>query len=273
MYLGNSKESYPILPILFDISTAYRRISTLNPQMASQEIMAKNTFAEIKLAGATVAKATVARRAPRFALGLVGALLWSSALSYAPTASAQVNNADLACYLHSEDGTQYDLSELCGGFTAVPASARSQEVVLQTGDVQVTLRWEGDADLDLAVEGPSGNEVSFINPSIPSGGQLDVDANAGCFERMTAPVENIFWPEGGGVTGDYMVTVDLFSGCTTEGPVAFSLDVLTHGEVQNHTGTVSIDQSSARFPFSLADASSSPVIEETTDSLPAVPQN
>lgn len=190
-------------------------------------------------------------------------------LGMALAATAQVNNADLACYLHGTDGRQYDLSELCGGFTAAPT--RSQEVVLQTGDVQVTLRWEGDADLDLYVEDPAGDEVSFITPAVASGGQLDVDANAGCFEQMAAPVENIFWPTGGGVTGDYMITVELFSSCTTTAPVDFSLDVLTHGTVESHAGTVSDGQSSARFPFSLAGAGSTPTLEDTTGSLPPVP--
>ena len=230
--------------------------------MASQRIMAKKIFAQ---------------NTSYLRLGLVSSLiasglLGSSAFSHAPTAKAQVNNADLACYLNGSDGRQYDLSELCGGFeAAVPTGARNQEVVLQTGDVQVTLRWEGDADLDLAVSDPAGDEVSFINPAVPSGGQLDVDANAGCFERMAAPVENIFWPTGGGATGDYMVTINLFSSCTTTGPIDYSLDILTHGQVQNHTGTLTTEQSSARLPFSLADAGAAPIIEETTGQLPAVP--
>jgi hypothetical protein len=162
-----------------------------------------------------------------------------------PVDLAQVNNADLACYLHSLDGQQYDLSALCSQFEAV-----GEEVVLQTGDVQVTLRWNTADDLDLFVRDPAGDEVSYFNPSVPSGGQLDVDANMGCVERMASPVENIFWPTGGGVPGDYVVTVDLFSYCGPEVPIDFTLTTLVQGQVQTQTGTVSAGQTSVSFPFS-----------------------
>lgn len=102
---------------------------------------------------------------------------------------AQVPNSNLPCYLHGLDGQQYDLSALCAGFSV-------SEVVLQTGDVQVTLRWNTADDLDLFVSDPFGEEVSYFNPQVSSGGILDVDANAGCGERMAEPVENIFWPTG-----------------------------------------------------------------------------
>lgn len=160
---------------------------------------------------------------------------------------AQVNNADLACYLRSLEGVQYDLSALCGGFTA-------QEVVLQTGDVQVTLRWDTSDDLDLYVQDPFGDEVYFGNPAIASGGLLDVDANAGCTQQMAAPVENIFWPTGGGKPGDYVVTVDLFSYCGDEVPINFTLTTLVQGETQTQTGTVSNDQRSVSFPFTFSES-------------------
>ncbi|MEM9089768.1 MAG: hypothetical protein AAGC93_13595 [Cyanobacteria bacterium P01_F01_bin.53] len=157
---------------------------------------------------------------------------------------AQVPNADLACYLHSQDGQQYDLSALCGGFEAA-----ASEVILQTGDVQVTLRWDTADDLDLFVRDPFNEEVSYFNPEVPSGGQLDVDANAGCAERMGSPVENIFWPTGGGAPGDYVVTVDLFSYCGAEVPINFTLTTLIQDQTQTQTGTVSSSQTSVSFPF------------------------
>lgn len=165
-----------------------------------------------------------------------------------PTHLAQVNNADLACYLRSLEGIQYDLSALCPGFET------AQEVVLQTGDVQVTLRWDTDDDLDLYVKDPFGDEVFFGNPAVASGGLLDVDANAGCAERMAAPVENIFWPTGEGKPGDYVVSVDLFSYCGEEVPVNFTLTTLVNGERQTQTGSVSADQASVSFPFTFPQA-------------------
>lgn len=177
------------------------------------------------------------------------------------TMLAQVRNADLPCYLHSLEGQQYDLSALCSGFES------AQEVVLQTGDVQVTLRWNTADDLDLFVQDPFGEEVSYFNPAVSSGGQLDVDANMACAERMAEPVENIFWPTGGGVPGDYTVRVNLFTYCeTAEAPVEFTLTTLVKGEVQTQTGSVSAAQPDASFPFTFA------VEGETGESaLPTVP--
>ncbi len=163
-----------------------------------------------------------------------------------PIELTQINHANSACYLHSADGREYNLSALCGGFGGESA----QEVVLQTGDVQVTLRWNTADDLDLFVEDPFGDQVSYFTPAIPSGGLLDVDANAACAERMAAPVENIFWPTNGGVPGNYTVTVALFSYCGAEAPIDFTLNTLVQGQVQTQTGTVSAAQSSVSFPFS-----------------------
>ncbi len=164
------------------------------------------------------------------------------------TRIAQVNNADLACYLRSLEGVQYDLSALCAGFET------AQEVVLQTGDVQVTLRWDTADDLDLYVRDPFGDEVFYGNPAVPSGGLLDVDANAGCTAQMSEPVENIFWPTGEGKPGDYVVTVDLFSYCGDEVPINFTLTTLIKGDVQTQTGTVSADQRRVSFPFVFPEA-------------------
>ncbi len=175
---------------------------------------------------------------------------------------AQVNNADLACYLRSLEGVQYDLSALCGGFET------AQEVVLQTGDVQVTLRWDTADDLDLYVRDPFGDEVFYGNPAIASGGLLDVDANAGCTAQMAAPVENIFWPTGEGKPGDYLVTIELFSHCGAEVPVNFTLTTLIKGEVQTQTGSVSAEQRSVSFPFVFPGAESAaeaPTTEPNAD--------
>ena len=189
------------------------------------------------------------------------------------TAIAQVNNADLACYLHSPDGQQYDLSARGGGFD--PAAIESRFIVLQTGDVQVTLRWDTDADLDLHVIDPSGNEVSWLNPRVPSGGQLDVDANQGCFERMAEPVENIFWPTGEGSIGNYEVVVKMFAQCNDTEPANYTLDILTHGEVQTYTGSIASEtQPGDRYPFSLSAVTAEadpPAVIEGTRRLPGIP--
>lgn len=198
-----------------------------------------------------------------FAINALGALISGSG------ALAQVSNADLVCYLNTPDGVQFDLRALCGDYE------EPEEIVLQTGDVQVTLRWDTSDDLDLYVRDPNGDEVYFGNQSVPSGGILDVDANAGCDARMAAPVENIFWPPNQGAPGDYVVTVDLFSYCGAENPINFTITTLVQGVTQSQSGTVSAEQRTASFPFSFPPAGSAPA--ETalptgaTTALPAVP--
>lgn len=128
---------------------------------------------------------------------------------------------------------------------------QNRETTLQTGDVQVTLRWNSADDLDLYVRDPDGEIVSFFNREVPSGGQLDVDANSSCRVRNIAPLENTFWPAGSGVPGRYMAIVELYSDCGSNAPADFTLEVSTYGDVQTYSGTVSSQQESARFPFAL----------------------
>ncbi len=113
---------------------------------------------------------------------------------------------------------------------------------------------------------PIGSAECRFNPAIASGGQLDIDANAGCAERMAAPVESIFWPTGGGAPGNYVVTVELFSHCGAEVPISFTLDTLVRGEVQTRTGTVSAGQTSVSFPFTFpaAAATTNPTTNSPT---------
>lgn len=147
------------------------------------------------------------------------------------------------------------------GFDAIPAepAPSDSEPVLGTGDVQVTLRWETTDDLDLAVTDPNGNTAFFGNPSVASGGQLDVDSNAGCMNSTSNPVENVFWPTGEAPEGEYLVSVTLFTRCTTSSePIPFELTILTQGETRTETGTVSNDQTTVTFPFSLPPTTLSP---------------
>lgn len=81
-----------------------------------------------------------------------------------------------------------------------------------TGDVQVTLSWDADSDTDLHVVDPSGEEVYYAHRQSASGGQLDLDSNAGCALDHVRN-ENITWPLGGAPRGVYTVRVDYWSSC------------------------------------------------------------
>jgi hypothetical protein len=106
------------------------------------------------------------------------------------------------------------------------------ETILGTGDVQVTLRWEGEADLDLAVVDPAGEKVWFGSPQSGSGGILDVDANGNC-EGVSSPVENIYWPKGEAPPGEYSVLVTYFQACEHTGPVDYEVTITLDGDVMD----------------------------------------
>lgn len=110
---------------------------------------------------------------------------------------------------------------------------------LGTGDVQVTLRWQGEDDLDLHVTDPGGDEIYYGNPSSSSGGQLDVDDTAGCGDGGSH-VENVFWPTGGAPSGTYSAQVEHFGGCDSGTTTSYTLEVRVGGSlVDSRTESVS----------------------------------
>jgi hypothetical protein len=110
-------------------------------------------------------------------------------------------------------------------------SSQGGDVVLGTGDVQVTLRWETSADLDLHVIDPWGEEIYYSHKNSQSGGELDVDANAGCSTQSYSPVENIYWPTGGAPGGMYSVSVVDYGDCGEAGYTSYEVIVKLDGRV------------------------------------------
>jgi len=99
------------------------------------------------------------------------------------------------------------------------------EITLQQGVFSVTLRWEGEADLNLFVRLPDGQIISWSNPAVENGAQLQIDSNTGCTTPTAQPVEHIVRPGADLLTGDYTVWVWYQNVCGTRQPVRFSLDI------------------------------------------------
>jgi hypothetical protein len=96
-----------------------------------------------------------------------------------------------------------------------------------TGDVQVNVTWDLDVDVDLHVLDPSGEEIFYGNEVGESGGELDLDSNAGCsLDHVRA--ENITWASGTAPSGTYRVLVDYYSACSA-GPVNYVVTVNVAG--------------------------------------------
>ncbi len=146
----------------------------------------------------------------------------------------------------STEATTTTSTEATTTTTATSTEATTETtVVLGTGDVQATLRWTTDSDLDLHVIGPDGEEISFDSPVSTSGGQLDVDEVPGAGD--TGPhVENVFWPPGEAPNGTYRVWVEHFDGA----PSGYTLEVLSNGEVvHTESETIATGADSAPFEF------------------------
>ena len=116
-----------------------------------------------------------------------------------------------------------------------PVSRLNFDVIqVGTGDVQVTLAWDSDSDVDLHVIDPSGQEVYWANRDVPSGGNLDLDSNAGC-SLDNVRNENIVWPVGQAPQGTYTVRVDYWSSCSVEA-TDYTVLVNNGGDVQVFSG-------------------------------------
>jgi hypothetical protein len=111
------------------------------------------------------------------------------------------------------------------------------EADLGDGDVQITLRWESAADLDLYVTEPDGTEISFVAPGpTATGGTLDLDANVGCVPEGS--VENVSWPAGEMPLGGYRIEVHGYE-VEACGSGDYTLTVQLEGQlVLDESGTV-----------------------------------
>ena len=114
---------------------------------------------------------------------------------------------------------------------------RLDEAGAKAGEVEVGLLWENKNDLDLHVIDPHGEEIFFANRLARSGGELDVDRNAGCSSNVTSkPVEHVVWPIGHSPAGDYRIYVHHFQNCSAKDPTPFRIELTGGGKHITFTG-------------------------------------
>ena len=124
-----------------------------------------------------------------------------------------------------------DPSGVVGPFARLSTNVRA----VGTGDVQVTLSWDTEADVDLHVVDPRGEEIYYGHKQSASGGELDLDSNAGCTSDGIRN-ENIVWPVGRAPRGVYTVRVDYWSNCGVA-QTNYTVRINNGGSVQVVTGT------------------------------------
>ena len=104
---------------------------------------------------------------------------------------------------------------------------------LPPGDIEVSLFWSTNADLQLLVRDPAGESVFDDNPLVVSGGILQEAGNVNCVPAATgSPVSYIYWPPGTIRPGTYEVEVWYQNACTELPPaVDFTLLIEVNGQV------------------------------------------
>jgi hypothetical protein len=153
------------------------------------------------------------------------------------------DQADLVVVAGEGELNELALTDVDGGDEFVRPIGTSGNADLGTGDVRATLTWQDDADLDLHVIDPAGEEIYYSSTSSSTGGQLDLDTIPDCGDVATH-AENVFWPPGGAPDGTYEAfVVDYRSGCDDQ-PTSFTLEVYVGSDlVDSIDGTLYGDQS------------------------------
>ncbi len=109
-----------------------------------------------------------------------------------------------------------------------------QRTCIEEGSPRITLRWTGDDDLNLVVEGPNGVVLSPSNQMDPlTGGQHEADSNQ---SKFGFHVESVFFPADSAERGSYKYRVE---SATTQGVGAdlWKVSVYEEGEVdQEYSG-------------------------------------
>ncbi|OFW54924.1 MAG: hypothetical protein A2V75_00340 [Actinobacteria bacterium RBG_16_70_17] len=140
--------------------------------------------------------------------------------------------------------------------TTVPQTTTTltvpEDVVVGSGDVQVTLLWAHDSDMDLHVIDPDGAEIYYSARTSASGGQLDVD-DIPSDGDMSTHVENIFWPPDGAPPGTYSAFVKNYS-MGAAGSGSYTMEVRVGGQlIHQETGSIADGEFSPPFEFVVED--------------------
>lgn len=111
----------------------------------------------------------------------------------------------------------------------------------KSGELQISLVWDGKADLDLHVFCPNGEQIYYSKKS-GCGGTLDVDMN-NSENKSTSPVENAFWPDGAPPPGRYRISVVLYDRHGDNRPqIPFQVRIKMGGDQRTVPGTISKSQ-------------------------------
>lgn len=135
------------------------------------------------------------------------------------------------------DGGAYEVSLGLDDGTGTPDAPsvatwytiRFDVVETNGGALQFALNWDTANDVDLLVRDPSGEIVFYGNRIGLSGGELDLDSNAGCTIDGVQN-ENVIWDVDQAPSGTYEVAVNLWSACAVTTRTVWRLTILEDGQ-------------------------------------------
>ena len=115
----------------------------------------------------------------------------------------------------------------------------------KTGAITISLMWDNYNDIDLHCIDPNGEEIFFSHKNSRSGGELDVDMNAGG-PNSKEPVENIYWENRKAKKGNYSVYINHYRnhncyGCSD--PTNYTVVVKQNNIVREFKGEITFGAS------------------------------
>ncbi len=101
-----------------------------------------------------------------------------------------------------------------------------------TGDIQISMTWDTQSDVDLWLTEPNGNKIYYANKISSTGGELDFD------NTSEYGPENIFYKTVA-PSGTYKVEVDYFSGAPLV--TNYNIVVKKGNSITSYEGTLTVD--------------------------------
>ena len=164
--------------------------------------------------------------------------MWGHLSNFKNCAAGQLAQGPTGLYSCLSGGLAEYLTEHANNLEEIENRDNDIQLIISAlefgyGDVQITLRWNNNADLDLHVFDPFGEEIFFAHPFSNSGGKLDVDDVDGF-----GP-ENIFWSSGEAPTGIYKVYVHYYNGISNSN---YTVLINAFGKTRKYEGSLSFDE-------------------------------
>lgn len=129
------------------------------------------------------------------------------------------------------------------------------------GEVQFSLAWNTETDLDLHVITPQGERVFYRNQKSTCEGVLDVDQNRDAAATTTTPVENIRWKTRP-LIGRYTVLVHVFRNRGSKWETEFELMAKTGVDVELQSSSISRTDPVMAFRFVYFSPNATPEMRE-----------